>query len=321
MDRYALLVSAVTGFAVGDALGAPAEFGERWMRDMDPVRGMRPGGIFDVPPGGWTDDTAMTLAALHSLARGFDPGDMMDRFLMWLNKGEYSWSGEAIGIGKQILRALEHYQAYGDVRTCGRDGEQDNGNGSLMRILPVCLYGLMRMRDGLPPDGAIGMIEATSALTHSHPRSIAACILYFFIVRAAAEEEGSLKERVQSGLAKGFEYLRGVPRYERELSHYARLAPPVPIASEPRDRISSSGYVVDTLEAAVWCLLTTEDYPSCVLQAVNLGLDTDTVAAIAGGIAGLYYGTGGIPAEWIEALQKREMIEEACCALFCSLSV
>ena len=130
----------IIGLAIGDMLGAPVEFGERWMRDEDPVKGPRSGGIFDLPPGAWTDDTSMTLATLHSLKAGFDPQDLMNRFLAWLRTGAYTLDGEAIGIGKQILRSLEHYEAHGDLTACGGTGERDNGNGSLMRILPVCLY-------------------------------------------------------------------------------------------------------------------------------------------------------------------------------------
>ena len=124
MDRICL--NGIMGFAIGDALGAPAEFGERWMRDMDPVKEMRSGGEFDVPEGGWTDDTSMTIATMESLKNGFDPEDMMKRFLSWYRTGEYSWCGKPIGIGKQVLRALEHYEQFGDIGTCGGRTEMDN---------------------------------------------------------------------------------------------------------------------------------------------------------------------------------------------------
>lgn len=146
MNRTSIWLNGIMGFAVGDALGAPVEFGERWMRDMDPVKEMRSGGIFDVPEGGWTDDTSMTIATLESLKNGFNPEDIMKRFLSWYRTGEYSWCGKPIGVGKQILRSLEQYEENGDINTCGCKTEMDNGNGSLMRMLPVCMYGYMKKK-------------------------------------------------------------------------------------------------------------------------------------------------------------------------------
>lgn len=305
-------LNGIMGFAVGDALGAPAEFGERWMRDMDPVREMRSGGIFEVPPGGWTDDTAMTLATLESLKHGFDPKDMMNRFTAWCMEGAYTWSGEAIGIGKQILRAIEAYRAGGDIESCGCAAESDNGNGSLMRILPVSLYCRSLQQRGLSLPEALHMIAQASALTHRHPRSIIACGIYHFLVCAILDEPGTLPDRIQSGLSRGFAFYRSQPVYSEELNHYDRLANIDFLAAVPRDQINSTGYVVDTLEAALWCLVTTDSYRACALKAVNLGLDTDTIAAIAGGLAGLFYGLKAIPAEWLSALQNRDQIESAC---------
>lgn len=294
----------IIGLAIGDMLGAPVEFGERWMRDEDPVKGPRSGGIFDLPRGAWTDDTSMTLATLYSLKTGFSPQDLMCCFLAWLRTGDYTLNGEAIGIGKQILRSLEHYEAHGDLTACGGIGERDNGNGSLMRILPVCLYAHAR---NLPTGDAIRMVHDASGLTHNHPRSKIACGLYYFLTAAMLDESGPLHQRLQAGLDRGFAHY-----HTDELRHFDRVRSAEALRQLPRDEIRSSGYVVDSFEAALWCLVTEDSFETSLLKAVNLGLDTDTIAAIAGGLAGLYYGYDQIPAEWRSVLLQRAEIEALC---------
>ena len=307
MDRVYL--NGIMGFAVGDALGAPAEFGERWMRDLDPVKEMRSGGVFDVPEGGWTDDTAMTIATLESLKHGFNPEDMMKRYLSWYRTGEYSWCGKPIGVGKQILRALERYEQTGEIVSCGGGTESDNGNGSLMRMLSICLY-LYRKRklEEVKITDVIRMIHEASGLTHAHRRSLIACGLYYFIVSAILWEEGTLAERIQTGINYGFTFYES----EKELNAYGRLRNISDFQKIPREQISSTGYVVDTLEAVIWSLITTENFQECLLRAVNLGMDSDTIAAIAGGLAGLYYGYEEIPAEWLAVLKQKNELEELC---------
>ena len=315
--RKHLFRDAIIGFAIGDALGAPAEFGERWMRDLDPIREMRCGGIFEVPVGGWTDDTSMTLATLDSLRHGYNAEDIMERFVSWIRTGEYSIFDEPIGIGKQILRAIEHYEAEGDIHTCGCSAETDNGNGSLMRILPLCLYCYrLKQEKSLSDDDIIGMIHEASALTHRHPRSLIACGMYYFMIESLPENEGDLITLLQMGIDKGIQYYTNIDAsFADELHHYSRALHLDSLRHIPRDQISSSGYVVDTFEAVLWCLITTNTFEDALLKTVNLGLDTDTIAAIAGGPASLYYGYSSIPAEWITVLAKRDEIE-ALCAYF-----
>jgi len=312
--RKHLFRDAIIGFAIGDALGAPAEFGERWMRDLDPVHEMRSGGIFEVPIGGWTDDTSMTLATLDSLSHGYNAVDIMNRFVSWLRTGKYSIFDEPIGIGKQILRAIEHYEANRDIHACGCSAETDNGNGSLMRILPLCLYCYQCKQDhSLSEADIIGKIHETSSLTHSHPRSLIACGMYYFMIESLLEHTGDLIALLQKGILKGIEYYSNADTvFSNELQHYSRALNLDSLCQIPRDQINSSGYVIDTFEAVLWSLITTDTYRSALLKAVNLGLDTDTIAAIAGGLAGLYYGYSSIPAEWIAALAKRNEIEALC---------
>jgi len=149
------------------------------------------------------------------------------------------------------------------------------------------------------------MIQRGSALTHSHFRSMAGCLIYAFVLMHLLADP--TKSAARNGLARAECHLRRYP----DFSHYSRIFSDY-FADLPRAAIKSSGYVVDTLEASLWCLLTTDSYRDCVLKAVNLGEDTDTVAAVAGGLAGALYGYDAIPVEWLETLKKRDYVEDLC---------
>lgn len=159
---------------------------------------------------------------------------------------------------------------------------------------------------------AIEYIHAVSALTHAHIRSLIACGLYYFMTKSILNNEGTLMERLQMGVKAAFSFYKNVDPDADELNYFKRIRDLKEFSAIPEDNIRSTGYVVDTLEAAVWCLINTDSYKTCTLEAVNLGDDTDTVSAIAGGLAGLYYGYRNIPKEWLETIQKREWIEGMC---------
>ena len=178
-----------------------------------------------------------------------------------------------------------------------------------MRILPACLYCCVKERED---EVSACLIDAVGSLTHAHLRANIACVLYFFMIREILKGTGSLAERLQAGLDKGFGYYDRDPENAEELKYYCRLRDLGTFARTPADAIRSSGYVVDSLEAAVWSLVTTASFEEALLKAVNLGRDTDTVGAIAGGLAGLYYGYEAIPAEWAAKLKRKEWIEELC---------
>ncbi|MGN0413058.1 MAG: ADP-ribosylglycohydrolase family protein [Lachnospiraceae bacterium] len=303
----------IWGLVVADALGVPVEFTSRRERELDPVTGMRQYGTYNQPKGTWSDDSSMTLATLDSIksARGIDDKDIMDKFLAWYIEGKYTPFGEVFDIGMATSRALSRYRMGEEPTKSGGNGEKDNGNGSLMRILPVCLYLFERQKTiCTSEDESIYMIHNVSALTHGHLRSQMACGMYYFMVKAILEKEGALTERLQEGLDKSFEYYRKDFGNHKELKWYSRLFDLNTFQKTPSEQIRSSGYVVDTIEAAVWCLITTDSYDTAVLKAVNLGDDTDTVAAVTGGLAGLYYGYKNIPGDWLAAIQGREWIQE-----------
>ena len=306
MDRFLYLMKSVMiGHAVGDALGVPVEFCEREELDESPVTDMMGFGSYPVPAGAWSDDTSMTLAAFDSLSKGtVDYDDIMDNLVRWCSEDAYTPTGEMFDIGRTCLTAIRAYLATDGkpALDCGLTDEHSNGNGSLMRIHPFVLYAYAKE---LPFGEWLNLIKNGSAITHAHDRSELGCLIYAFVLIHLLGEQSM--DALQHGLRRAECHLRECA----EISHYKRIFRS-DFASLSRDEIKSSGYVVDTLEAALWCVMTTTDYKSCVLKAVNLGEDTDTVAAVAGGLAGILYGYDNIPQEWRDTLIKRDYIEELC---------
>ena len=301
----------VMGVVTGDALGCPVQFETRAEVATHPVAGMRGYGTFNLPAGSWTDDSSLTLALLESLKRtdAVDLNDIMGNFVKWLDKGEFTPYGYSFDIGGGTMSAVCRYMRQKDPLKCGGNDEWNNGNGSLMRILPACLFAYAKKMND---DEAIQTVHQVSSLTHAHIRANIACGLYYFMVKAILDGEGGLQDRLQAGLTYGFAYYERTLSGHENLRYYDRLRDLKQFAQLPVDKIRSSGYVVDTLEAAVWSLITTDSFEAALLKAVNLGEDTDTVGAVAGGLGGLFYGYQGIPAQWVNALQKKEWIESLC---------
>lgn len=302
--------SGIYGLVVGDAMGVPVEFTSGEDRKIDPVTYMIGYGTYNQPEGTWSDDSSMALATLVSIRdKGeIDYKDIMERFHDWCMYGAYTPFDEVFDIGIATSRAIMKYSNGAKPLESGGKTEWDNGNGSLMRILPVCLYIVEQQKYKKLSDGeAIDIIHNCSALTHAHLRSKIACGIYYFLVKAVLNKDGELIERLQQGVDNAFKYYG--ESTESELDNYNRLISLSEFKDTPENQIKSTGYVVYTLEAAIWCLVNSSSYEEVILKAVNLGDDTDTVAAITGGLAGLYYGYDNIPDKWKSKLQKREWIE------------
>ena len=303
------LKAVMLGHAVADALGVPVEFCERKELDEYPVTNMRGWGSHPVPAGCWSDDTSMSLAALDSLRNGrVDFEDIFKNFDRWIEKGEYTATGTAFDVGRTCMKAIRnHTVSKLPALKCGETSECSNGNGSLMRIHPFVLYAKIKLLNGTDSGHWLWMecIKAASKLTHAHERSIMGCYIYGYCLSFLLEKAS--RESLLAGIKFAGDDLDYLPEFE----HYKRIFEP-DFDKLSRDEIKSSGYVVDTLEAALWCVLTTDSYRDCVLKAVNLGEDTDTVAAVAGGLAGALYGIDAIPCEWLDALIKRDYIEKMC---------
>lgn len=277
-----IVKGAIFGLVVADALGVPVEFESRKKLQKNPVDKMLGYGSHNVPKGTWSDDTSMVLCTLNSIAQKgkIDLVDNVLEFSKWAENGYMTPHGEVFDIGITMLTSLRNYWKSKNVYTCGGKSDYDNGNGSLMRIIPVSLYNHFK---NLSKKESIRNVHEVSALTHAHERSLIACGIYDFIVSELIKSPE--KSSVISALKKAEKYYSDY----KEIKHYKRIFDEKFIDTDS-SLIKSSGYVVDTLEAAIWCLLNTDSYKYCVLKAVNLGEDTDTVAAVAGGLAGILYG-------------------------------
>ena len=307
--------SGIMGVVVGDALGLPVQFLSRAEVLREPVTKMQGYGTFHMPEGTWSDDGSMTLATICSLSeqKKLDFADIMERFVAWEYQGEYTPFGKAFDQGRTCLAAIYNYKNGMGVATCGLTDERSNGNGSLMRILPVCLYAYEKMqKKEMSEKKALAAIHQASALTHAHMRSQMGCGFYFFMTKAILDGTGTLQECLQKGVDDAVRFYHKDVRNWTQLAHYGRLFHLSEFAEAPSEEIRSTGYIVDSLEAAVWSLITTQSFKEAALKAVNLGGDTDTIGAIACGLAGLYYGYESIPKAWLEVIKKREWIEAVC---------
>ena len=302
------------GVIIGDALGMPVQFLSREGVQANPITKMEGYGTYNMPVGTWSDDGSMTLATMDSIyeKKGIDYDDIMERFIDWNFEGKYTPTGEAFDQGITCTEAIYNYLRDRDYKTCGRTGEYANGNGALMRIIPVCLHVYEQHKKGVMKlEEALAHVHQVTALTHNHLRAKMASGIYFFMVQAILDETGTLLERLQIGMDRAKEFYGADIANKVEWTRFARIENLTDFAKVVEDDIKSSGYVVDSLEAAVWSLITTDSFEEGLLRAVNLGDDTDTVGAIAGGLAGLYYGYESVPEEW-----RRVLCEINCCVCY-----
>lgn len=315
---------AVLGLLVGDALGVPYEFhSAAQIPALAEIEYIPPAGFFrshaSVPPGTWSDDGAQALVLLESLLRcgRLDVADFGAGLLAWRDQGRYAVDRRVFDVGIQTSDALRVLRAGGAAATAGASGERANGNGSLMRVLPLALW-----HRGTDAE-LVADAFAQSAVTHGHPRSQVSCALYCLWARRLLE--GQSAAAAWAGACSAFMALYAVGSPERN-----ELEVIVPVHGGWL--LSGSGYVVDSLRAALVLngvitvdgsgraqstsghpvrssTASTVDFEAVVRRAIALGEDTDTTACIAGGIAGLLVGEGGIPARWREALRGRELVE------------
>lgn len=303
-----LILNSIMGSCVADALGVPVEFVNRETLRETPVIDMRSYGTHNQKAGTWSDDTSMTLCLIDSLSKGLDYKDIMMNFIKWIDNGDYTAYEEIFDIGNSTRSALMRFERGIAPLDCGGLNDNDNGNGSLMRILPILFY--LRSIYGTEiteNEEAMNIIHNVSALTHAHKRSLIACGIYISVASNLMGDM-DISTAVEMGIYSALEYYKKHDEFAEEVRYYKQLSNKT-FSKTPMKNIKSSGYVVDTLEAAIWCLLNTKNYKDCVLLAVNLGEDTDTVAAVAGGLAGLYYGYDSIPKEWLSVIAKRDYIE------------
>ncbi len=277
------------GLAVGDSVGAPLEFGPRIASPIE-RREQTGGGPFDLPPGYWTDDSALAIALGKSLVacRKFDPHDVMARFLAYYRKGEYSSvPGTCVDIGVTTRQALERFARTGNPYQ-GLKGEDTSGNGALMRLAPLAVFSV-----DASTDEAVHLAREQSKLTHGSEVCLDACAYMVQLLRLVLRGETD-------------PLVLALPRFQ---GHPDVLKAKVNLwGGTERRHIRSTGFVVDTLSASLWACSNSLDFERAVTLAVNLGGDSDTTGAVAGALAGAQHGAKSIPRRWLEPLAQRHRI-------------
>lgn len=282
MDLKDRIRGCLVGLACGDAVGTTVEFRRRGT--FESITDMVGGGPFELLPGQWTDDTSMALCLAHSLIdkKGFDPVDQINRYCNWYQHGYLSSTGECFDIGATVASALNRYLATGDPFS-GSVDERSSGNGSLMRLAPIPIV----YRDD--PSSLIHYAGASSRTTHGSAECIDACRYFASLLVAAftATTKDQLKQN---------DYQPATPKVI-ELSAGFYL-------EKSYEQLTGSGYVIESLESALWCFHQTSSFREAILLATNIGNDADTTAAICGQLAGAFYGLRNIPEHWVNAVQK-----------------
>ena len=306
METLDRMRGTLLGLAVGDALGAAIEF--RPPGSFEPVIGYRGGGPHGLAPGEWTDDTSMALALADSIAKaGWDLDDQVRRYLRWYETGVYSVNEQCFDIGNTTIAALLRFRATGNAKASGDPSEHAAGNGSIMRLAPVPIRFASLFPDHLAE--LIDRAVESSLTTHASPQCLSASI--YMTVVLCGLIHGCPREEVLDPDWGPMREVRAAAPFHAEVAEVAegsfrRKRPP---------EITGSGYVVKTLEAALWAFEGAADFREAVLRVVNLGNDADTTGAVCGQLAGAYWGDGGIPPEWLEGLARRELIEGALAGL------
>ena len=309
ISEASVVKDSLYGFVIGDAMGVPIEFKTREELMMNKVTTMLGYGTYNVPEGTWSDDTSMTLATMDSMIKNkgkININDIADRFCNWYNNAEYTATNKVFDIGNQTVAALHEYQS--SKYRIQKSGENfsyslvdvnKNGNGSLMRMLPVALYCYY---NNLSYKDVLNVVRDISAITHPHERSVMGCYIYVRYVMFLLDG----KDKVEAyNMVRSLDY----SMFSKDSNEvYARILQE-DISKINIDDIKSSGYVVHTLEAVMWGVLNCDNYNDSIITAINLGDDTDTVGAITGSISGILYGYDTMNKEWVSTLKNRKYLD------------
>jgi ADP-ribosylglycohydrolase len=299
---------ALFGLAVGDALGVPVEFKTRDYLKANPIKGMTGYGSWQQPAGTWSDDSSLAFCLAESLTKGYDLNDIANNFVQWLQEGYWGAHHKVFDVGGATRHAITMLIKGFPPTVSGCASEDDNGNGSLMRILPLLFY----IKD-LPINERYTKVKEVSSITHAHFRSVFSCFIYIeFSLQLLNGVDKFIAYKNTQKLVTAFAASNDFNPNEIRL--FARLLGDN-IKEVKESEISSTGYVLHTLEASIWCILNTEDYATAVLKAVNLGGDTDTTGCVTGGLAGLLYGYKDIYQVWVAELAREKDIESLCARL------
>ncbi|MEH2320101.1 ADP-ribosylglycohydrolase family protein [Nostoc sp.] len=293
-------LSGLMGLCVGDALGVPVEFTSRAERVKSPVTTMLGYGTWKQPPGTWSDDSSLSFCLAECLCRGYSLDAIANSFWRWYKEAYWTPRGDVFDIGQTTHTAIMRLKQGVVPHQAGGKVENSNGNGSLMRILPMAYC-----HRNLTLGELLARVHDVSAITHGHARSQMACGIYITI--AVALLEGADLQTAYLQALQDIQTIYSVREFLLEKPHFGRVFSGE-IAKLPVEEINSGGYVIDTLESSLWCLLNSSSYSEAVLKAINLGGDTDTTAAVTGGLAGIYYGVENIPQKWMNQIARKQDI-------------
>jgi len=300
-----IVKDSLYGFIVGDAMGVPIEFEDREKLINKPVTSMLGYGSHDVEAGVYSDDTSMTLATMDSIIKQngiINYNDIADRFCNWVNNNEYTATNKVFDIGMTTKYALiKYFNNKIDATMCGGTNINENGNGSLMRMLPIALYCFYK---NIKDDNEIfTLVKNSSSITHAHDISILGCYIYVRYVISLLETKNKISSY---NFIKKLDYSMFIEEVKLKYSRILFSD----ISTLNINDINSSGYVVDTLETVFWIVLNCSSYNESIIGAINLGGDTDTIGAITGSIAGILYGYDNISKRWLSKLKNKDYIDE-----------
>ncbi|BAO05143.1 ADP-ribosylglycohydrolase (precursor) [Clostridium botulinum B str. Osaka05] len=297
--KHYKVLSGLFGLCVGDALGVPVEFISRKELEKKPINDMLGYMVHYQPPGTWSDDSSMSFCLAESLCNSFDTVDIGNKFCKWLDEGYWTPYGRVFDIGNTTLNAITKIKNGIEAEKAGDTAVYNNGNGSLMRILPLVYY-LENYEEN-----RFDMVHKVSGITHGHIYSKIACSIYVEFALNLLKGNDPIKSYI-SMQKTILEYYTSKDR-QKDLDVFHRILNN-DISLLSINEINSSGYVIHTLEAALWSFLNSRNYKDAVLVAINLGNDTDTIGSITGGIAGIYYGYNNIPQKWINTIARKNDI-------------
>lgn len=303
-----LITNMTIGFSLADALGVPVEFKSREFLEKNPVSDMIGYGTYNQPPGTWSDVSSLSFCLMDILSSGYDINNIATKFVQWKNEEIWCPHGEVFDIGNQTRHSITTLQ---QILNTGNKNELEllkynsdestNGNGSLMRVLPLVFY--LKEKD---IQEQFNIVWQVSSLTHPHIRSAISCFIYLKFAENILEGL-NIKDSYEKMKPQILDFFNDFEISKNEQEHFSRLLKS-DISKLTAEEINSGGYVLDTLEASFWVLLNTKSYLSAVFKAINLGGDTDTTACVVGGVAGIFYGTKEVPTNWINKLAKKESI-------------
>lgn len=298
--------NGIIGLVVGDAMGVPLEFCMREKLMQHLTTEMLGYKSHNVPKGSWSDDSSMTLATIDAIIeeKGINCNTIATNFLEWMKNAKYTPTDRVFDIGRTCLRAIARFESKQEIaEKCGGTSEMDNGNGSLMRILPLAYYCYSK---NMNEQEIYELVKKVSSITHGHEISIMGCFIYVMY---------GIELLNNKNLSQAYKKIKKINYNiyfsEETISRYERILKN-DISKYTLDEIKSTGFVIDTLEATLWVVLNTKSYNQSIIGAINLGNDTDTVGACVGGLAGIYYGIENINKTWQGELLKYEYIIDLC---------